>query len=467
VAAQNFFEHLKQVHIFNQSKRALKLDDQVHIAVDPSIASRLRSKNQDLTDAVLIELCSIGPKPLRNLLDRHHFKLYGTHPTPKTANRAKLQFPGYGPTRRDSPLAIVMDDLLRDLVAKDASDLHLKAGQPPIMRIHGDLQRAPGYETLTVESAEKLLFSILTEERKQKLYEQRELDLSYFVEGAARFRVNMFWQQRKVGAVFRVIPYKIRTIDDLRLPQVCKQLALMPRGLILVTGPTGSGKSTSLAAMINHINHNQKCHVMTIEDPIEYVHPDHQSIVNQRELGTDTFAFHEALRHVMRQNPDVILVGEMRDLETIQLAITAAETGHLVLSTLHTVDAAQTIDRIVDVFDPDQQPQIRTQLSVTLRGIVSQALLPTKDGKGRVGAFEAMYVTPSIKNLVRDGKTHQLYSEIQTGGEFGMQTLDTELLRLVKDGVVEYEQALARSSIPMEFKRRAMNMGIVEAADNA
>jgi twitching motility protein PilT len=334
------------------------------------------------------------------------------------------------------------------------------------MRIHGELRRAD-YPVMTIPDAERLLFSILSEERRAKLYRDRELDLSYYVEGAARFRVNMFWQRHKVGAVFRVIPYKIRTIDDLRLPQITKQLALLPRGLILVTGPTGSGKSTSLAAMINHINLNQRCHVMTIEDPIEYVHPDQQSIVNQRELGTDTFAFHEALRHVMRQNPDVILVGEMRDLETIQLAITAAETGHLVLSTLHTVDSAQTIDRIVDVFDPDQQEQIRTQLSVTLRGIVSQTLLPTKDGKGRVGAFEAMVVTPSIRTLVRDGKTHQLYSEIQTGGEFGMQTLDNDLLRLVRDGVVDYEQALSRSSIPAEFTRRATNMGLVEAPVNA
>lgn len=355
-----------------------------------------------------------------------------------------------------------IDDLLRDLVHKEASDLHIKAGQPPIMRIHGSLKRSD-YPALTVETTEALLFSILTEERKAKLYKERELDLSYYVEGAARFRVNMFWDQRRVAAVFRVIPYKIRTIEELRLPDVTKQLALMPRGLILVTGPTGSGKSTSLAAMINHINLNQRCHIMTIEDPIEYVHPDQQSIVNQRELGTDTFAFSEALKHVMRQNPDVILVGEMRDLETIQLAITAAETGHLVLSTLHTVDSAQTIDRIVDVFDPDQQPQIRTQLSVTLRGIVSQALLPTKDGKGRVGAFEAMFVTPSIRTLIRDGKTHQLYSEIQTGGEFGMRTLDSDLLNLVKNGVVEYEQALARSSVPIEFQRRAMNLGLLEA----
>jgi twitching motility protein PilT len=334
------------------------------------------------------------------------------------------------------------------------------------MRIHGELHRA-AYPPLSVEDAQALLFSILSEERRQKLYDQRELDLSYYVEGLARFRVNMFWQRHKVGAVFRVIPYKIRTIDDLRLPQVTKEMSLLPRGLILVTGPTGSGKSTSLAAMINHINQNQRCHIMTIEDPIEYVHPDLNSIINQRELGTDTFAFHEALRHVMRQNPDVILVGEMRDLETIKLAITAAETGHLVLSTLHTVDSAQTIDRIVDVFDPDQQPQIRTQLSVTLRGIVSQALLPTKDGRGRVGAFEAMYVTPSIRTLIRDGKTHQLYSEIQTGSEFGMQTLDSDLLRLVKNGVVDYEQALARTSVPAEFVRRAQTAGLVEAPSNA
>lgn len=359
-----------------------------------------------------------------------------------------------------------IDDLLRDLVQRDASDLHLKAGQPPIMRIHGELRRSD-HPVLSVEDAETLLTSILTEERKKRLYEARELDLSYYVEGLARFRVNMFWQRHKMGAVFRVIPYKIRTVDELRLPQVTKEMSLLPRGLILVTGPTGSGKSTSLAAMINHINMNQRVHVMTIEDPIEYVHPDIQSIINQRELGTDTYAFHEALRHVMRQNPDVILVGEMRDLETIKLAITAAETGHLVLSTLHTVDAAQTIDRIVDVFDPDQQPQIRTQLSVTLQGIVSQALLPTKDGRGRVGAFEAMRVTPSIRTLVRDGKTHQLYSEIQTGAEHGMQTLDSDLLRLVKDGVVEYEQALARSSVPGEFIRRAQNMGLVEAPANA
>ena len=359
-----------------------------------------------------------------------------------------------------------IEELLRDLVGRDASDLHLKAGQPPIMRIHGVLRRSE-HPALSAGETQTLLHSVLNEERKEKLYENRELDLSYSIKGLARFRVNMFWQRHRLGAVFRVIPYKIRTIDDLRMPQVCKKLALRPRGLILVTGPTGSGKSTSLAAMIHHINTHQRCHVMTIEDPIEYVHEDLMSIINQRELGTDTFKFSDAMKHVMRQNPDVILVGEMRDLETIQMAITAAETGHLVLSTLHTVDAAQTIDRIVDVFSPSQQAQIRTQLSVTLQGIVSQTLIPTRDGAGRVAAFEAMVVTPSIRTLIRDGKTHQLYLDIQTGGELGMQTLDADLLKVVKDGLVEYELAYAKCSQPHDFHRRASNMGLLEGADGA
>ncbi len=359
-----------------------------------------------------------------------------------------------------------IEELLRDLVGRDASDLHLKAGQPPIMRIHGVLRRSE-HPALSADETQTLLHSVLNEERKEKLYENRELDLSYSIKGLARFRVNMFWQRHRLGAVFRVIPYKIRTIDDLRMPQVCKKLALRPRGLILVTGPTGSGKSTSLAAMIHHINTHQRCHVMTIEDPIEYVHEDLMSIINQRELGTDTFKFSDAMKHVMRQNPDVILVGEMRDLETIQMAITAAETGHLVLSTLHTVDAAQTIDRIVDVFSPSQQAQIRTQLSVTLQGIVSQTLIPTRDGAGRVAAFEAMVVTPSIRTLIRDGKTHQLYLDIQTGGELGMQTLDADLLKVVKDGLVEYELAYAKCSQPHDFHRRASNMGLLEGADGA
>jgi twitching motility protein PilT len=359
-------------------------------------------------------------------------------------------------------MSVSIDELLRDLVSKEASDLHLKAGEPPLMRIHGELKRA-NYPVFTQEALETMLKSILNEERLEKLNSYRELDLSYFVPGAARFRVNMFWQRQKMGAVFRVIPYNIRTIDDLKMPQVCKKLALLARGLILVTGPTGSGKSTSLAAMIHHINVSRRSHIMTIEDPIEYVHEDKTSVINQRELGTDTHSFADALKHVMRQNPDVILVGEMRDLETIQLAITAAETGHLVLSTLHTVDAAQTIDRMVDVFPPDQQAQIRTQLSVTLQGVISQTLMPTKDGKGRMAAFEVMVATPAIRTLVRDGKTHQLYLDIQTGGEMGMQTLDGCLLQMLKQGVIDYEHALAKCSNAMDFQQRALKQGLVEA----
>ncbi|MBX3118992.1 MAG: type IV pilus twitching motility protein PilT [Fimbriimonadaceae bacterium] len=356
-----------------------------------------------------------------------------------------------------------IDDLLRDLVSKEASDLHIKAGHPPVMRIHGDLHKAD-YPPLNEEETKQLLLGILNEERRAKLHSFKELDLSYHVPGLARFRVNMFWQRHKVGAVFRVIPFNIRTIDELFMPKVCKSIAMLPRGLVLVTGPTGSGKSTSLAAMINEINVNKRLHIMTIEDPIEYVHADKQSIVNQRELATDTHSFAGALKHVMRQNPDVILVGEMRDLETIQLAITAAETGHLVFSTLHTVDAAQTIDRVVDVFSPEQQAQIRTQLSVTLQAVISQTLLPTTDGKGRVAAFEVMTATPSIRTLIREGKTHQLYLDIQTGIDFGMQTLDGCLLDLLKDGQIDYEHALAKCSNPSDFQRRATNLGLVEVS---
>jgi twitching motility protein PilT len=358
-----------------------------------------------------------------------------------------------------------IDDLLRELVSRDASDLHIKPGLPPIMRVHGKLTRTD-HDVLTSEQSDTLLRSVLNEERWARLESYKELDLSYQVPGLSRFRVNMLWQRGEMGAVFRVIPFKIRTIDELGLPEVTKTLALLPRGLILVTGPTGSGKSTTLAAMVHHINMNRKLHVMTIEDPIEYMHTDKVSIINQRELGVDTHSFADALKHVMRQNPDVILVGEMRDLETIQLAITAAETGHLVMSTLHTVDAAQTIDRIVDVFPPDQQAQIRTQLSVTLQAVVSQTLLPTKDGSGRIAAFEILVCTPAVRTLIREGKTHQLYLDIQTGADHGMQTLDGHLLSLVKDGVVDYENALAKSQAPSEFSRRAMNLGLVEGSQN-
>ncbi len=354
-----------------------------------------------------------------------------------------------------------LEYLLRKLVELDGSDLHIKENNPPIMRLRGELVRL-GEPPLSPAEAREMLLSVVNEERLERLNHFKELDLSHQIPGLARFRVNMFWNRGSIGAVFRLIPFKIRTIDELLMPSVSKDLCFLPRGLILVTGPTGSGKSTTLAAMINHINLHARRHIMTIEDPIEYVHRDQMAIINQREKGTDTHTFADALRHVMRQNPDVIFVGEMRDLETIQLAITAAETGHLVFSTLHTVDAAQTIDRIVDVFDPDQQPQIRTQLSVTLRAVISQALLPTADGKGRVAAFEVMVATPSIKTLIREGKTHQVYLDIQTGGEHGMQTLDGSLLKLLRDKQISFEVALSRSSNMADFKRRAAALGLME-----
>lgn len=359
-------------------------------------------------------------------------------------------------------MRLSIDDLLRELVSREASDLHIKAGLPPVMRIYGKLVHTD-YPALSEAETEELLRSVLNNERWARLESFKELDLSYEVQGLSRFRVNMFWARGSLGAVFRVIPFKVKTIDELGIPAVTKKLALLPRGLILVTGPTGSGKSTTLAAMVDHINMHRRLHIMTIEDPIEYMHTDKVSVINQRELGVDTHSFADALRHVMRQNPDVILVGEMRDLETIQLAITAAETGHLVMSTLHTTDAAQTIDRMVDVFPPDQQAQIRTQVSVTLQAVISQTLVATKDGHGRIAAFEVLVATPAVRTLIRDGKTHQLYMDIQTGAEHGMQTLDGHLLGLLKDGVIDYENAIAKSQAPAEFQRRAINLGLLEA----
>ena len=354
-----------------------------------------------------------------------------------------------------------LDELLQTLVEREGSDLHLRAGEPPIFRIHGDLTRTE-YPVLTPEDTRNLVISIMNEERLASFAERLELDMSYATEHA-RFRVNVFQQQGNIGAVMRVIPISIKTIDDLGVPQIAKEIALRPRGLLLVTGPTGSGKSTTLAAIIDHINTHKHAHVMTIEDPIEFMHEDKMSAINQRELGQDTHSFAAALKHVMRQNPDVILVGEMRDLETIQLAITAAETGHLVFSTVHTTDAAQTIDRIVDVFPSEQQRQIRTQLSITLLGVISQTLLPRCDAAGRVAAFEVMVATPAIRSLIREGKTHQVNSDIQTGSQFGMEALDHNLLELVQHKKVRFEDALAKSSSPNEFEQRARTLGLLPA----
>jgi len=350
---------------------------------------------------------------------------------------------------------VTLDDLLRDLCSREGSDLHLRYGEPPVFRVHGKLMRT-NYPV--VERVEDYIYPILNDAQRARFEKIMELDLSYEIPGVARFRVNCFRQRGKMGAVLRAIPVKIKTIDELMLPPVTKEICMRPRGLVLVTGPTGSGKSTTLAAMVDHINRNRRCHIMTIEDPIEFVHQDILSEINHRELEIDTHSFAAALKHVMRQNPDVILVGEMRDLETISLAITAAETGHLVFATLHTTDAPQTIDRIIDVFPPEQQNQIRMQLSVTIQAIISQTLLPRKDIEGRIAAFEVMVATPAIRTLIREGKTHQIYSDIQAGGEHGMISLDQYLIELLRKGYIAYEDAVVKSSNPRDFEQLASRM---------
>ena len=355
-------------------------------------------------------------------------------------------------------LTYELDDLLKQMPDLGASDLHIRVDEPPMMRIHGDLQRLD-YPKLTHDDARDLMYPLMTPAQVERFESFKELDMAHEVEGVARFRVNCFHQQRHLGAVMRMIPIRIKSIEELGLPQILKEFADLPRGLVLVTGPTGSGKSTTLAAMVNHINDSRKAHIITIEDPIEFVHEDRKCIVEQREVGQDTHEFSDALKHVMRQTPDVILVGEMRDLETIGLAITAAETGHLVFATLHTTDAMQTVDRMVDVFPPQQQQQIRMQLAVTLGGVICQSLLPLKEGHGRVASFEIMKASPAIHAVIREGKTHMIYNLIQSGADEGMIVLDQYLAGLVRNNLVDYEHALAKSSYPHEFSRRC---GIAE-----
>jgi twitching motility protein PilT len=347
---------------------------------------------------------------------------------------------------------IPLDDLLRLLVRHKGSDLHLCAGEPPTMRVERVIRRTRLPE-LTGAAVGQMLQQVAGREGWQRFQDDRELDVAHSIPDAGRFRINMYWQRDEPAACFHTIPSQVQTIDELGLPPVLKDIAMLPRGVVLVTGPTGCGKSTTLAAMIDHINELRPVHIITIEDPVEFIHQPKMASVMQREIGLDTHSFADALRHVMRQNPDVILVGEMRDLETIQLAITAGETGHLVFSTLHTLDAAQTIDRMVDVFEPHRQAQVRAQLGTTLQAAISQDLLRRRDGRGLIPAFEVMIATPGIRNLIREHKTHQIYSLIQAGGDLGMQTLDQHLLRLCSQGLIEPEDALAKSNNPEEFMR--------------
>ena len=346
-----------------------------------------------------------------------------------------------------------LDELLTAMVENKASDLHLAVGSPPTYRIHGTLVPAENGGPLNPETLMALVGPILTEPQRVEFDREKELDFSYSIPGVSRYRGNVLLQRGTLGAVFRAIPQKPPTLDELGFPPVLKEFCKRPRGLVLVTGPTGSGKSTTLAAMIEFINANDAVHVVTIEDPIEFLYHNQKAIIRQRELGADTHAFAAALKHVLRQDPDVILVGEMRDLETIALALTAAETGHLVFATLHTTSAATTVDRIVDVFPPHQQQQIRVQLSGVLEGVVSQTLVRTTDGKGRVCAMEIMVGTPAVWNLVREGKSHQILSTIQSGGKVGMVTLDAALKNLVSAGKITFEDGLLKAGNIEEFKR--------------
>ncbi|MDP2710754.1 MAG: type IV pilus twitching motility protein PilT [Solirubrobacteraceae bacterium] len=356
-------------------------------------------------------------------------------------------------------------DLLLEVIERNASDLHLTAGAHPTVRVRGRLQPLEDYPVMTTEQTRETIYSILTNDQRQRLETDWQLDFAYAIPGRARFRVNAYYQRAAIGAAFRLIPFSIKTVDELGLPPVMHELARKPRGFVLVTGPTGSGKSTSLAAVIDEINGSREEHIMTIEDPIEFLHSHKKCIVNQREIGSDAQSFAAGLKAALRQDPDVILVGEMRDLETIHTALTAAETGHLVFATLHTQDAPQTIDRIIDVFPAEQQQQVRVQLSVALQGIITQQLLPTADGAGRIAACEVLLATPAIRNLIREGKTHQIYSSLQTGASLGMQTMDAALATLVRAGKITQKLAEARSSTPEEL-RRLLGAGSFAASES-
>jgi twitching motility protein PilT len=344
-------------------------------------------------------------------------------------------------------------DVLTRMVAERASDVHLTPGFAPAIRVRGSIEPMEEYGVLNPQQTRDVIYSILNDDQRKRFENAQQLDLAYAIPNVARFRVNCFFQRGSISAAFRHIPTEIPTLDSLGLPKVLEEFARKPRGFVLFTGPTGSGKSTSLAALVDLINGEREEHILTIEDPIEFLHEHRGCIVNQREIGADAADFASALKAALRQDPDVILVGEMRDLETISTALTAAETGHLVFATLHTQSTAQTVDRIIDVFPPHQQHQVRMQLSIALQGIVTQQLLPSADGSGRVVATEVLMPTPAIRNLIREGKTHQIYSAVQTSGSIGMQTMDASLAGLVRAGKITRELAQRRASVPEELKR--------------
>jgi twitching motility protein PilT len=348
---------------------------------------------------------------------------------------------------------IDFSEVLGRMVETRASDVHLTPGFPPAIRDKGRIRPMEGFPVLNAQETREIVYGILNDDQRKRFENEQQLDFAYAIPHVARFRVNCYFQRGAVSAAFRLVPHEIPALDSLGVPPVLRELTAKPRGFVLVTGPTGSGKSTTLAAMIDAINVEREDHILTIEDPIEFLHRHKRSIVNQREVGSDAPDFARGLRAALRQDPDVILVGEMRDLETVSTALTAAETGHLVFATLHTQSTAQTVDRVIDVFPPEQQAQVRTQLSIALQGIVTQQLLPTSDGRGRVVACEVLIPTPAIRNLIREGKTHQIYAALQTSGAIGMQTMDADLARLVRSGKIGRSLAEQRASVPEELSR--------------
>ncbi|MFQ5508489.1 MAG: type IV pilus twitching motility protein PilT [Leptospirillia bacterium] len=358
-------------------------------------------------------------------------------------------------------MATNLYQLLQEMTEAGASDLHITTGVSPTMRVNGDMVAMKGFDVIDASEAKRLAYSVLNDSQRHRFEEDNELDCSFGVKGIARFRANVFVQRGAVGAVFRVIPQTIPSFADLKLPSVIQSIADRPRGLVLVTGPTGSGKSTTLAAMLDYINQQRRGHIITIEDPIEYIHPHKGCVVNQREVKFDTKDFKEALKRILRQDPDVVLVGELRDLETIEAALTLAETGHLILATLHTNSCAQTINRIVDVFPANQQPQIRAQLALVLEGVISQLLIPTRDGNARCLGLEIMVPNSAIRNLIREDKVHQIYSAMQTGQDkCGMQTMNQSLLELAIAGTISNDDAMHRSSQPQELQTMFERMGV-------
>ncbi|SHH61841.1 twitching motility protein PilT [Jatrophihabitans endophyticus] len=354
-----------------------------------------------------------------------------------------------------SDARVSLDAMLTSLVRAGGSDLHLTVGVPPMMRLHGDLNPLPGWAVLDSADTAAIVRCVVDEQQWERFEADLEFDLAYSLPGVSRFRINLFQQRNAYGAVMRSIPHDIKALDELGIPEQIARFADLPRGLVLVTGPTGSGKTTTLAALLDLANRTRRDHIVTIEDPIEFMHQHKRCVVNQRELGVDTHGFADALKHVLRQDPDIILVGEMRDLETVSTALTAAETGHLVLATLHTQSAAQTIDRVIDMFPAHQQQEIRAQLSTALQGIVTQSLAKRPDGSGRTVVCEVMFATAAIRNLIREGKNHQIPSFMQSGGADGMLTFDAHLAERVREGAIGYDQALALCHAPEEFRRLA------------